>query len=93
MSKDIQYPGKGDLVGVKLKLFSKDNLEAIDRATRDVLSYYGVQVSDDEARHIFEDAGCIVDYETNIVKIPDFVLNLALARAPKTFYIYGRDLD
>ena len=93
MTKEIQYPGKRDLQGLKLNLFSQDNCIAIDRATRDVLSNYGVQVSDDEARHIFEDAGCIVDYETNMVRIPDFVLNLALSRAPKTFYIYGRDLD
>ena len=90
MSKDIQYPGKTATNGLYLGMFSDEQLESIDIATRDVLSNYGVQVSDQEAREIFEKAGCIVDYKTNIVRIPDFVLNYALSCAPKTFYVYGR---
>lgn len=89
--KPIQYPGKGAVNGLKLELFSQDGIEAIDRATRDVLSNYGVQVSDEEAIKLFEENGCEVNYETQMVKIPDFVLNKALASAPKTFYLYGRD--
>ena len=89
--KAVQYPGKIKAAGLKLTMFTQDDLESIDKATRDVLWNYGVQVSDDEARHIFEDNGCIVDYQTNMVRIPDFLLNRALASAPKTFYLYGRD--
>jgi trimethylamine--corrinoid protein Co-methyltransferase len=89
--KTIQYPGKGAVNGLKLELFSQDEIEAIDRATRDVLTYYGVQVSDEEGLKLFEEAGCEVNFETKMVKIPDFVMNKALASAPKTFYLYGRD--
>jgi len=89
--KGIQYPGQIANNGLKLELFSDDDIVAIDRATRDVLWNYGVQVSDDECVKIFEKAGCIVDYKTRMVRIPDFLLNKALASAPKTFYLYGRD--
>ncbi len=91
--KAIQYPGKIGMNGIKMNLFTLDDCRAIDLATRDVLWNYGVQVSDDECIKIFEDAGCIVDYETKMVRIPDFLLNQALAAAPKTFYLYGRDDD
>ena len=89
--KNIQYPGKIGMNGIKMNLFTHDDCVSIDLATRDVLWNYGVQVSDDECIKIFEDAGCIVDYETKMVRIPDFLLNKALASAPKTFYLYGRD--
>jgi len=89
--KANQYPGKTGLNGLKLEVFSDSDIEAVDLATREVLNTYGVQVSDDEAMKIFEDAGCDVDFATKMVKIPDFVINKALAAAPKQFYIYGRD--
>lgn len=89
--KQIQYPGKNIVQGMKLELFSDDGIEAIDRATRDVLGTYGVQVSDEEGLKLFKEAGCEVNFKTRMVKIPDFLINKALASAPKTFYLYGRD--
>lgn len=89
--KPVKYPGKKDLHGLRLELFSDDNIEALDRATRDVLNNYGVQVSDEEGRKLFEKNGCEVNHKTNMVKIPDYIINMALASAPKTFYLYGRD--
>jgi len=89
--KETQYPGITSMQGMKIELFTDDDIEAIDRATRDVLSLYGVQVSDDEGLKLFKEAGCEVNFETKMVKIPDFLINQALASAPKTFYLYGRD--
>jgi len=64
------YPGRDILDGVKLELFSEEDLRALHYATMDVLMNPGVQVSDAEARNIFKQAGCQVDEKTNVVKIP-----------------------
>ncbi len=93
MALEKHYPGRVKASGVKLELFSEDDIREIDYATRDVLSTYGVQVSDEEGMDIFEAAGCEVNRETMMVKIPDYVINQALAAAPKKFYFYGRDED
>ena len=86
-----EYRASDRLKGVRLEMFSEDECREIDYATRDVLSNYGVQVSDDDAIHVFEDAGCDVNYETKMVKIPERLLNFALANAPSKFYLYGRE--
>ena len=85
------YRASDRLNGVRIELFSEDECREIDYATRDVLSNYGVQVSDEEAMHVFEDHGCDVNWETKMVKIPERLLNFALANAPHKFYLYGRD--
>ena len=85
------YPAYTSLNGVKFELFSDDEVRRIDMATRDVLSTFGVQVSDVEARQLFKEAGCQVDEETWVVKIPSHVLDKALATCPKQYYLYGRN--
>ena len=89
--KPNQYPGKNMLQGVELNLLSQDAIEAIDRATMDVLYTYGVQVSDEEGLQLFKEAGCDVDFDTQMVKIPEGVVRKALMTAPSKFYIYGRE--
>lgn len=79
------------LQGLKLDIFSPDGLEAIDRATMDVLSNFGIQVSDKEGLELFEKAGCEVNHKTKMVKIPVGLVRKSLASAPKTFRLYGRD--
>ncbi len=48
----------------------------------------GVQVSDAEARNIFNQAGCQVDEKTNIVKIPEYIVNRALLDCPSQDSLY-----
>lgn len=86
-----QYPGRVKMSGLRLELFSEDDIREIDYATKDVLSTYGVQVSDQEALEIFRDNGCDVDFETKMVRIPTKLINQALSTVPKKFYLYGRD--
>ena len=85
------YPGKQKTMGLKLEMFSDDDIQRIDYATRDVLANYGVQVSDEEGLQIFKDAGCEVNFETKMVKIPSKLINQALSTAPEGVWIYGRD--
>lgn len=90
------YPAQTQLNGIKFDLFTDDEIRRIDMATRDVLEFYGVQVTDLKACKIFEDAGCTVEEipgnkSAKMVKIPGYVLDRALATCPKKFYLYGRD--
>jgi len=79
--------------GIKLDVFTGDGIEMIDRATLDVLANHGVQVSDAEGLELFEKAGCSVDHKTKMVKIPSWLVRKALASAPRSFYLYGREED
>ncbi len=87
------YPGRVKRSGLKLEIFSEDDIREIDYATKDILATYGVQVSDEEGLQIFADAGCDVNFETKMVKIPTKLVNQALSTVPKSFYLYGRDDD
>ena len=85
------YPGKKSQQGVSVELFSDEDILKIDHATIDVLSTFGIQVSDDEALKVFKDAGCEVDMKTKVVKIPEWLVRKSLATAPSQFVLYGRD--
>ena len=85
------FPGRTPLDGVKLELFSEDDLRALHYATMDVFINTGIQVSDAEARAIFKEGGCLVDEKTQIVRIPEFVVNRALRDCPSKFVLWGRD--
>lgn len=88
---DAKYPARFPLQGVQLELFSEDDMRAIHYASMEVFLNPGVQVSDPEARAIFKEAGCEVDEKTQIVKIPEYLVNRALIDAPSRFMLYGRD--
>ena len=88
---EAKYPGMESESGMGLSLFTDADIRKIDLATRDILTTNGIQVSDEEARQLFKDAGCEVDESTHVVKIPDWLLNRCLSQAPKQFYLYGRD--
>src|SRR5690606_22790603 len=45
----------------------------------------------DDARAIFKDGGCAVDAETRMVRIPPHVVEDAVASAPGTFTLCGRE--
>lgn len=77
--------------GVNLEMISDSGARMIDAVSREILAEYGMRVSDAEARGIFRDAGCDVDEETEMVKIPGFLINKALDSAPSRFHVYGRD--
>jgi trimethylamine--corrinoid protein Co-methyltransferase len=56
-----------------------------------VLERTGVLVDDDEALDYFAAAGCYVDRGTRMVKIPPHVVEEAIASAPASILLAGRD--
>ena len=79
--------------GLRLEVFSGDELHAIHSATLEVLSRTGVFVEDDEPLDIFADGGCRVDRDTRMVRVPPHVVADALAACPPTIAYCGRTPD
>lgn len=83
--------GFRSLEGMSLNLFTEDELFEIHCATLNVLSDTGVRVLDDEAKDIFDGAGCLVNREDHMVKIPSHVVEDAIMSAPSTILLGGID--
>ena len=63
--------------------------EAIHHASLEILERIGIQVHDAKACEILASAGAKVD--GNIAKIPSFIVEKAIALAPKRMIIYDRE--
>ena len=77
--------------GWGLKMYSKEQLEAIHEATLEVLRLTGVEVHLDEALDVLEEGGCIVNRDTKVVKFPAHVVEQALATCPSRILLAARD--
>ena len=75
-----------------MSALSAADLDAIHHASLEVLERAGVYVEDDQALALFADAGCRIDKERNVAKIPPHVVMDALAACPPTYSFCGRDL-
>lgn len=79
------------MITIKTEIFSKEEMDRIHEATLKVLADPGILVNNEEARKIYRDAGCTVDDESKIVKIPAGVVDKALSTTPHEFTMYSRD--
>ncbi len=83
--------GRRRFGALSLEMFTEDELVDIHQATLEVLWDTGVFVEDGEARRLFAAAGCAVDDETRVVRIPPHVVEAAIRSAPSTLLLAGRD--
>lgn len=79
--------------GAGLSLFSEDELYDIHLASLDILWDYGIKIFSKEAQDIYESAGCVVEKNTNMVKIPVHIIEDAIRSCPGTLRLYGRDQE
>lgn len=82
--------GYSSMTGVSLNLFTPDNLRQLHLATMELLYEMGVRVLSKDARDVMEKAGCEVNHDTEIVRIPEFVVNEAIKSCPSVFTLYGK---
>ena len=75
--------------GLSLNVHTRDELEAIHRATLEVLGEVGVFVQKPEARQVFARAGARV-HDDGLVKIPPHIVEEAIRTAPATLTLAGR---
>lgn len=91
MARRTLHAGSQRMEGLGLNLFTKDELYDIHLATMDVLWNTGVRIESDEALHIMEDNGCIVNWENKICKIPEYIVDQAINLTPGTVRCCGRE--
>jgi trimethylamine--corrinoid protein Co-methyltransferase len=74
-----------------LKVLSEQQIYDIHQAALKILWETGVLVKAPEARALLRQAGAIVDDETMLCRIPGFIIEEALKRAPSSFTVYARN--
>lgn len=77
--------------GWGLKTFTRDAIDKLHAATLDVLRTTGVSFDCDEALDILRGGGCRVNKKTRVVRLPDHVVNQAIATCPSPILLAGRD--
>jgi len=77
--------------GGQLELLSKNQLYEIHMASLDVLEKVGMFFESSEVLKLLEDAGAYVDYKTKIAKIPRYLVEEAVRKAPKSIMLCGRN--
>jgi len=70
---------------------TRADVEALHDATLQVMRECGVRIAGEEAQELLAGAGCDIDRENDRVRFPANVVNDAIASAPDTFTMYGRD--
>ncbi|MDR1020654.1 MAG: trimethylamine methyltransferase family protein, partial [Synergistaceae bacterium] len=77
--------------GGQLRLFSDRDVNAIHGGVVRLLEEVGMQVKSRQAFEIFERNGAVCDPATEIVKLPQKMLENTIKTAPSKITIYGRD--
>ncbi|MBW8034635.1 MAG: hypothetical protein FVQ79_02965 [Planctomycetes bacterium] len=85
--KDRIVPVKGG----QYKLLTENQIKDLHQATVQVLEEVGISVQHAEALELMESCGCKVDYDKQIVLIPEEVLMKYVAMAPTEIMLHGRD--
>jgi trimethylamine--corrinoid protein Co-methyltransferase len=84
------HAGHRNSGGLRLAVFTPDELQDIHLGTLDVLERTGVYVESEEAQEIFAGAGCRVRSD-GVVRIPGHVVEDAIRSTPSKLALYGRD--
>jgi len=72
-----------------LQFLTKSQVESLHEAILSVLWETGVRIEWRPALEVYAGAGCRVDFERQLVQIPERVLEQALKTAPAAFSLYG----
>jgi len=74
-----------------LQLLSLDDIENIHNDSLTILEKVGVNVKNNEALHLLKDAGCEVDSNKKIARIPPHLVKNCLSKTQSLIRLYGRD--
>jgi trimethylamine--corrinoid protein Co-methyltransferase len=74
-----------------LNILTEEQVEAIHRATLDVLENTGIRFESEKALQIFEKNECMVDFEDKRVRFPSFIVEQMLRKCPSSFTMRSRN--
>jgi trimethylamine--corrinoid protein Co-methyltransferase len=75
----------------RLKILSRSDIDALYAAALHLLQSVGIQYQYEPSLKLLEDSGCMVDYKTQITKIPEGLVEDCLRYTPKQIRFSGRD--
>lgn len=75
----------------RLEFLSEDQLPVLHASVLRVLSEVGVRIDWRPALEAFASHGCRVDFDSRLVRIPEDVLNKAVATCPHEFTLHASD--
>lgn len=78
------------LKGGLLKILSQEDIYELHLATLDLLGR-GVFIDEDQVLSDLEAAGAIVNYVTRKAKLPDYLVEECIRKAPSRLEVHGRD--
>lgn len=81
---------RAGLKGSLLQPLTSDELYEIHCSSLEVLEKIGVRVDEPEALALLDKAGCEVDMERGLVKIPQYLVREAIHKTPNTVTLCGR---
>jgi len=74
-----------------LQLLSPDDIEDIHNDSLTILEKVGVNVKNNEALHLLKNAGCEVDSDKKMVRMPQHLVKHFLSKTSSIIRLYGRD--
>ncbi len=84
---------KGPIIKRRLHVLDEDAVVRIDTASMEILERTGVRFRDQRALEVFHKAGAQVDFQREIVKIPQTLLQSCLRDAPSEYIQCARNPD
>lgn len=76
---------------MKLNILSRDEIETIHLAILEVFEKTGMRVHSETALKLLKENGGEIDIKSHHVKIPSYLVEEAIKKAPKFVHLYGRD--
>ncbi len=74
-----------------MEVLSENDVQRIHQATLEVIETVGVRFPSAQALDILEEAGAMVDRESQIARLPGQLVEEALAKAPPSYVLCARD--
>jgi trimethylamine--corrinoid protein Co-methyltransferase len=85
-------PLKGFTRNIKpLNVLTDEQVEAVHRATLDVLENTGIRFESESALKIFEKYDCMVDFEDRRVRFPSYIVEEMMGKCPSSFTMRSRN--
>jgi trimethylamine--corrinoid protein Co-methyltransferase len=79
------------VIFMHLEVLSSEDIDQIHEATLHVLENVGVKVLESEALQLLRQAGASVDEREGLARIPSYLVNESITKAPSSFTLYGRN--
>ncbi|UCH02942.1 MAG: trimethylamine methyltransferase family protein [Candidatus Bathyarchaeota archaeon] len=76
--------------GGQLRILSKDQVSDMHLAVLDLLNDHGMRIEEENALKLLNEVGSEVDFKEKVVKFPEYLVEEAIRKAPRSVRLAGR---